>query len=75
MVEDSGETLLSAGDCAAFPKGSGNGHDLINRSGVTATYLEAGSRAPEDVTHCSDIELLSANAEGRFVRWDSKSYE
>jgi uncharacterized cupin superfamily protein len=26
LVEDGGETVLRAGDCAAFPKGSGNGH-------------------------------------------------
>src|SRR4029450_4102795 len=32
LVEDGGETLLRAGECAAFPKGTGNGHHLINRS-------------------------------------------
>src|ERR1700683_3150627 len=32
LVEDDGETLLSAGDCATFPKATGNGHHLINRS-------------------------------------------
>src|SRR5437899_5974515 len=50
LVEDAGETLQRAGDCAAFPKGSGDGHHLINRSGETAVYLEVGSRQPEDVT-------------------------
>src|SRR6185312_6802234 len=30
LVEDGGETVLRAGDCAGFPKGSGNGHHLIN---------------------------------------------
>jgi uncharacterized cupin superfamily protein len=28
--------VLRAGDCAAFPKGSGNGHRLINKSGAMA---------------------------------------
>ncbi len=31
-----GETLLCAGDCAVFPKGTGNGHHMINRSASTA---------------------------------------
>lgn len=32
LVEDAGETLLRAGACAAFPKNSGDGHHLINRT-------------------------------------------
>lgn len=73
LVEDGGETLLRAGDCAAFAKGSGNGHHLINRSGASATYLEVGSRHPEDLTTCSDIDLMSANADGRFVHKDGSA--
>src|ERR1700742_1045244 len=45
LVEDGGETMLRAGDCAAFPKNSGNGHHMINRSNATAVYLEIGSRS------------------------------
>src|SRR6266436_3169937 len=29
LIEDGGETVLRAGECAAFPKGSGNGHHLL----------------------------------------------
>lgn len=36
LVEDGGETLLRAGDCAAFPQGTGNGHHLINHSSAMA---------------------------------------
>lgn len=68
LIEDDGETPLRAGDCAAFPKNSGNGHHLINKSASDAVYLEIGSRWPEDVTTCSDIDMKSANADGRFVR-------
>ena len=68
LIEDDGETVLRAGDCAAFPKGTGNGHHLVNRSGAAATYLEIGSRQPADVTTCSDIDLKSANSDGKFVR-------
>lgn len=74
LVEDGGETLLRAGDCAAFPKASGNGHHLINRAQVTAVYLEAGSRHPDDLTTCSDIDMMSANADGRFTHKDGTPY-
>jgi uncharacterized cupin superfamily protein len=72
LVEDAGETVLRAGDSAAFPKGSGDGHHLINRSGAAAVYLEVGSRSPEDVTVCSDVDMMSANADGRFTRKDGR---
>ena len=70
LVEDGGETPLRAGECAAFPKDSGDGHHLINRSSEVAIYLEVGSRAPDDIAICSDIDMMSANADGRFVRKD-----
>ncbi len=74
LVEDEGSTVLRAGDCASFPKNSGNGHHMINRSTTTAVYLEVGSRHPDDLATCSDIDLKSANADGRFVRKDGTPY-
>ena len=74
LIENNSETLLRAGDCAAFPKGSGDGHHMINRSDATAVYLEIGSRMAADLTTCSDIDLMSANADGRFVRKDGTPY-
>lgn len=74
LVEDGGETLLRSGDCAAFAKNSGNGHHLINRSDKVAVYLEVGSRHPADLTTCSDIDMMSANADGRFVHKDGTPY-
>ena len=74
LVEDAGETALRAGDCAAFPKGTGNGHHLINKSSATAVYLEVGSRQPADVTTCSDIDMMSTNADGRFTHKDGTPY-
>ena len=74
LVEDGGETLLRAGECAAFPKGSGNGHHLVNRSSQLAVYLEVGSRHPLDLATCSDIDMMSANADGRFVHKDGRPY-
>jgi uncharacterized cupin superfamily protein len=74
LIEDGGETVLRAGDCAAFPKGTGNGHHMVNRSDRVAVYLEVGSRHPDDLTTCSDIDMKSANADGRFVRKDGTPY-
>lgn len=48
LVDDTGEHLLHAGDCAAFPKGDGNGHHLVNRSDSIVRCLEVGSRKPDD---------------------------
>ncbi|MGC1303173.1 MAG: cupin domain-containing protein [Caulobacteraceae bacterium] len=74
LIEDAGETLLRAGDCAAFPKNAGDGHHLINRSDTTAVYLEVGSRQPADVTTCSDVDMISTNADGRFLHKDGAPY-
>ncbi len=74
LIEDGGETLLRAGDCAAFAKGSGNGHHMANRSDTTAIYLEIGSRHRADVTTCSDIDMMSTNTDGRFTRKDGTPY-
>lgn len=70
LVEDAAETVVRAGECAAFPKGTGVGHHFINESTKTAVYLEVGSRHPDDLTTCSDIDMMSANADGRFVHKD-----
>lgn len=74
LIEDAGETILRAGDCAAFPKNSGNGHHMINRAASTAVYLEVGSRSREDLTTCSDIDMMSPASHGRFVHKDGAPY-
>lgn len=74
LVEDEGATVLHAGDCAAFPKNSGNGHHLKNESPAVAVYLEIGSRHPDDLTTCSDIDMMSSNADGRFLHKDGSPY-
>jgi uncharacterized cupin superfamily protein len=39
-----------------------------------AVYLEVGSRNPHDLTTCSDIDMMSSNADGRFVHKDGTPY-
>jgi uncharacterized cupin superfamily protein len=74
LIEDDGETVLRVGDCAAFPKNSGNGHHMINRSDAMAVYLEVGTRSPTDVITCSDIDMMSPSTDGRFLHKDGTPY-
>ena len=74
LVEDDGEVLLRTGECACFPGGTGNGHHLKNDSSSAAVYLEVGSRHPDDLTTCSDIDLKSSNRDGDFVHKDGTPY-
>ena len=73
LVEDGGETVLRTGDCAAFPKGSGNGHHLINKSSATAVMLEMGSRSAVDVCTYSDIDMKVSDDSG-YVHKDGTPY-
>ncbi len=57
LITDAGEQLLQAGDCAAFPKNSPDGHHLINRGREMAICLDIGSRSPRDVCIYPDIDL------------------
>ncbi len=75
LVENEGETLLRAGDCAAFAKGTGNGHHLKNIGNSVAVYLEVGSRHPDDLTTCSDIDLMSFNRDGSWLHKDGTPYK
>lgn len=63
-----GEQVLTAGMCAGFPAGSGNGHHLINRSDRPVRYLEVGNRDPADSVLYSDVDLAcSKNSAGAWV--------
>jgi uncharacterized cupin superfamily protein len=74
LIEEHGETVLRAGDCAAFPKKSDNGHHMINRSDQMAICLEVGARHPDDVVTYSDIDMTTADRDGRFVHKDGSPY-
>ena len=59
LVEDGGETVLKAGDCAGFKSGVANGHKIENRSDREAVLLEIGTRSPEtDEAYYSDIDMM-----------------
>jgi len=42
LVDDDGEHILRAGDCASFPKNDGNGHHLQNRSAAECAFVVVG---------------------------------
>jgi len=73
LVEDDGETVLRAGDCAAFPKGVANGHHLVNRSDRSCVFLAVGNPDTGDC-HYPDVDLHWDAASGRYTRKDGTPY-
>ncbi len=71
LVEDEGETVMRAGDCAAFPANTPNGHHFINRSGSVAQFLVVGTKAPREVATYSDIDL-KVEIDGTTARFTYK---
>lgn len=75
LIDDSGETVLRAGDCAGFKAGEANGHHLVNRSGHEAVLLEMGSRRPgEDSCEYPDIDLHLNAGDDHYVHNDGTPY-
>jgi uncharacterized cupin superfamily protein len=73
---DAGEQLLRAGCCAGFPAGSGDAHQLVNRSDRPAVYLEVGTRDDADEVIYPDVDLLwnPPGHRGRYTRRDGTPY-
>ncbi len=65
LVQDAGETVLHAGDCAAFPAGDPDGHHFVNRSDRPARFLVVGTKAPREVATYSDVDLRVEVSEGK----------
>ncbi|HET9820055.1 MAG TPA: cupin domain-containing protein [Rhodanobacteraceae bacterium] len=76
LVDDDGEHLLRAGDCAAFPRGAHNGHHLVNRSDSVVRCLEVGSRKPlADACDYPDIDLyIGPDRDAGYTRKDGTHY-
>jgi uncharacterized cupin superfamily protein len=72
---DAGEQLLTAGMCAGFPLGTTDGHQLVNRSGQPAVYLEVSNRDPLDEGWYSEVDLRwnAPDARGLFTKKDGSS--
>jgi len=74
LVTYVGETVMRAGDCAAFPAGRPNGHHLVNRSGAPARFLAVGSRFAADRAVYPDIDMLYDGASDTFTHKDGTPY-
>jgi uncharacterized cupin superfamily protein len=58
LVEDEGETVLRAGDIAAWPKGLANGHCLQNRSDSDCSFIAiSAGDSTRDAGEYPDIDL------------------
>ena len=73
LVEDGGETVLRAGDVAAWPRGKANGHCLHNRSDSECSFvaISAGDSA-NDAGDYPDIDMRFGP--GGFTHKDGTPY-
>ena len=73
LVEDDGETVLRAGDVAAWPKGATNGHCLQNRGEQDCSFvaISAGDSA-NDAGDYPDIDMRFGPV--GFTRKDGTPY-
>jgi uncharacterized cupin superfamily protein len=73
LAEDDGEKLLRAGDIAAWPKGSTNGHHLRNESDSDCSFVVVGGGTNTGGGY-SDIDMMFTE-DSRYVRKDGTPYE
>jgi uncharacterized cupin superfamily protein len=73
---DEGEQRLTAGTCAGFPAGKGNGHQVVNRSDRPARYLEVSNIDPRDEAAYPDDDLADRSGPGgpSFTHRDGTPY-
>ena len=76
LITDAGETQLSPGMCAGFRAGTGNGHQLVNRTTEEVVYLEVGDRTAGDSATYPDDDLRAEMVGGawQFSHKDGTSY-
>ena len=76
LITDSGETALKPGMCAGFKAGTGNAHQLLNRTSDEVHYLEAGDRSAGDAVIYPDDDLQAVFVDGlwKFTHKDGSPY-
>ncbi len=76
LITDAGETQLAPGMCAGFKAGTGNAHQLLNRSSEEVHYLEIGDRSAGDSVVYPDDDLQAVLVDGkwRFAHKDGSPY-
>ena len=73
LIDDAGEQVMRAGDCASFPKGERNGHQLQNRGDLDCVFIAvgAGDKA-KDSGEYPDIDMVFGP--GGYARKDGTLY-
>jgi uncharacterized cupin superfamily protein len=67
LVTDDGEHVMPAGTCVGFPA-AGPAHQLVNRSGRDAVYLEIGDRTTGDEgTYPRDDIQAALGPDGKWI--------
>jgi uncharacterized cupin superfamily protein len=76
LVENQGETILRAGDCAAWKAGVEDGHHLQNRSGADALLLQVGNPTNPATEHVDypDIDLIIRPGDEGYKHLDGTLY-
>jgi uncharacterized cupin superfamily protein len=76
LIEDEGETVLKPGEAAGFKANTPNGHQLVNRSGRDAVYLEIGTRSTYERAAYPDVDLVAIRDEAgmRYTRKTGEAY-
>ncbi len=76
LITDDGETQLSSGMCAGFKAGTGNAHQIVNRSDEDVTFLEVGDRSAGDAVNYPDDDLQATWVDGswQFTHKDGSPY-
>jgi uncharacterized cupin superfamily protein len=76
LITDAGEMQLSAGMCAGFKAGTGNAHQLLNRSSEEVIYIEVGDRSAGDsaVYPDDDLQAVLVEDKWKFAHKDGSPY-
>lgn len=72
LVEDEGRTIMRPGDLAAWPKGTGIGHHLINETDWPCRFIVFGGMNCTGGGY-SDIDMLFT-ADGTYTHKDGTPY-
>ena len=77
LLTDEGEARLEPGMCAGFKAGTGDAHQLVNRTEEDVLYLEVGDRSADDEVTYPDDDLkavMGGDGKWRFIHKDGTDY-
>ncbi len=77
LITNAGETMLRPGMCAGFKAGTGDGHQLVNRTSDDVVFLEMGDRSASDTVVYPDDDIqavLGDDGKWQFTHKDGALY-